>query len=291
MRPFYTFLIIIGFNWLSYAQFHNFQLILVDSSIGSALFAGCEGCSNESNDEGLNIIFQDHNVGYYQNAYVYSSPSEDLMLAIYIGSCDSCDIDQLVADLNAYSGVILIASSYSIEDDYYFNHGLSLSLVDETIGVPIGEVSGVITTNNADLNQIFTDNNVSYYELVNVGTSYERFELFCNCDVIVLKQELDQLSAVVSSTELLPMIVLLSIHEEIEATTNIHPNPFKNRVSIEVNKPVGRIALYDILGKSIYESSSIRHFEEFSLTLQPGVYVLRLITITGESLTKKLIKS
>ena len=289
MKHLYVFLLVVSLNYFGYAQFHEFQLVLVDSNIGSELYVGCEGCGNASNDEGLNNIFQNHNVGYYQSAYVYSSFLEDLNEAINVGSCNGCDINQLIQDLNEYDSVIQIASITN--EDYFFNHGLSLKLVNDSIGIPIGETNGVISTNNSDLNQIFTDFNVSTYQLVDSGTSYERFELFCNCDAMLLKQELEMISSIVLSTEYMYMSVLLSIQDDIETKVNIHPNPFKDKVSVEFNKPLENILLFDILGKQVYESSSIVDFESFTLTLKSGVYLLKLVTSNGETMTKKLIKT
>ncbi|WP_299128886.1 T9SS type A sorting domain-containing protein [uncultured Winogradskyella sp.] len=186
--------------------------------------------------------------------------------------------------------MILIASS-DPEDDSLFNHGLSLSLVDNSNGMATGEDNGTVTTNNADLNQIFSDYNVSYYELVNEGTSYERFELFCNCDAELLKQELDALSSVVSSTELMFLVVLLSLDEQSKAKVKIYPNPYKHKVTIDFDKPIIALEIYDITGKSVYESQSISNFENFSQTLESGVYLLKIKTESEESITKKLVKS
>lgn len=289
MKCLYVFLALFSFNYFAYAQFPQFQLVLLDPNVGSEVYVGCQGCSYESNDNGLNTIFQNHNVGYYQRAYVYSGAFVDSGKAVYVGSCDSCDMNQLVSDLNDYDTVIQIASSTNT--DGWFNHGLALNLTNATVGVATGESNGVVTTNDASLNQLFQDYNVSYYQLVDTGTSYERYELFCNCDATLLKQELDVLTSVVSSTELLFMGLLLSIDEALKTQISIYPNPFKTKVSIDINKPISTIEVYDILGKSIYKSSSIPHFEDFSSTLTTGVYLLKLETNDGEFLTKKLMKS
>ena len=82
-----------------------------------------------------------------------------------------------------------------------------------------------------------------------------------------------------------------ALEEENKTKANIFPNPFKYKISVEINKPLESIKLYDILGKSIYKSSSLSDFENFSSTLNSGVYLLKLLTEDGESLTKKLIKS
>jgi len=292
MRYLYISLIVLGFSWFSYGQFHQFQLVLVNSTIGSEVYAGCYGCGYESNDEGLNAIFENHNVVHYEKRYLYGGTSlENFYGAVHVGTCNNCNIDLLVTDLNEYDSVIRIASSHTDEDNF-FNHGLRLELADSMFGIPTGEVNGIITTNNADLNQVFVDYNVVYYDLIAPGgINDEAFELLCECNAESLKQELDTLTEVVSSTGLMTMYGLLSVNEVAHLNLEVYPNPFKNKLKLDVNKPIDQIILYDILGKSVYESSSISHFEDFSSTLKSGVYLLKLLTDEGETLTKKLIKS
>ena len=43
--------------------------------------------------------------------------------------------------------------------------------------------------------------------------------------------------------------------------------------------------------KQVYKSTSIIDFESFTSSLKPGVYLLKLMTTEGESITKKLIKA
>ncbi|MBL86131.1 MAG: hypothetical protein CMO82_05660 [Winogradskyella sp.] len=289
MKHLYFFLGLFFINYFGFAQYHQFQLVLVDSNVGSEVYLGCAGCSQESNDEGLNNIFQNHNVTCYQTAYVYSDTPNDLYGSIHIGGCDGCNIAQLVQDLNNYDSVIMIASEDY--EEYSFNHGLNLTLVDDTIGTPIGENNGVVTTNNTNLNQIFTNFNVSYYTIANAGTSYENYELFCNCDATLLKQELDMLSTIVLSTDYMSMGVVLSTEESQMTHVSIHPNPFKDKISIKINKAIESIEIYDILGKSIYKSSSVSELENYSSTLKSGVYLLKITTKDGNTMTKKLIKS
>ncbi|WP_299118633.1 T9SS type A sorting domain-containing protein [uncultured Winogradskyella sp.] len=290
MRRIYFLLLAFGLSFFGYAQLHYFQLVLENSNIGYEVFAGCQGCGFESNDEGLNAIFQTHNVIYYQNSPIYSTDFEDLYNATLLGACNGCDINLLTQDLNDYDSVIRIASSTN-ENDFLFNHGLSLNLVDNSIGIPNGVASGIVTTNDASLNQIFSDFNVSDYQLVNEGSSFERFDLFCDCDAVLLQQELDALSTTVSFTERLYMGVVLSTEEEQLTQVNIYPNPFTDKVIIKTNKTIQSVLLFDILGKQVYKSSSISDFEDFSSSLKAGVYLLEVSTSNGESVTKKLIKA
>jgi len=287
MKHLYSILIFL-ISFLSFAQSGGVQLVLVDSAVGAMIYEGCAECSDESNDEGLNAIFLTHNVNWYQNAYAYSG-SLGMSGKIHMAACNGCDVNQFLEDLNNYDSVIRIAS-LSNSDDSYFNHGLNLKLIDDNIGIPTGDTNGIITTNNSDLNQIFIDYNVSLYELVYVGSSYERYELFCDCDATQLKQELDNLSSVVLSSNYLDMIFLLSTNEYALNETKIHPNPFTDKVTVDTNAQISQLVVYDVLGKEIFNSNSVAALEDFSSSLSSGIYVIKLFDSENRSITRKLIK-
>ncbi|WP_456440332.1 T9SS type A sorting domain-containing protein [Psychroserpens sp.] len=147
-----------------------------------------------------------------------------------------------------------------------------------------------MTTNDAILNQIFIDYNVSIYEQVNIGTSYERFELLCDCDALVLKQELDTIDTIILSTDYLFMAFLLSIDENTLNETEIYPNPFENKVVIKTNSQLVSIDLFDILGKQVIKTNSKSDFESLAPLLIQGVYILKITDIDYKSITRKLIK-
>ena len=169
---------------------------------------------------------------------------------------------------------------------------LNLALVDENIGVQTGtNGNNVITTNDTGLSQIFENFNVREYNLYLDGPADTNYSLVCDCDAQLLKTELENYSAVVANTWNVNYVQLLSINEVQKTTVNIHPNPFKEKVNIEINKSIESIMLYSILGKQVYKSTSIIDFESFTSNLKSGVYLLKLMTTEGESITKKLIKS
>ncbi|WP_299128887.1 hypothetical protein [uncultured Winogradskyella sp.] len=86
MKNLYTFFIFLFLTAQAYAQYQSFQLVLVDSATGYEADSGCADCGNQSNDEGLNTIFETYNVVYYQMAFAYSA-NEDFQGAIHMGAC------------------------------------------------------------------------------------------------------------------------------------------------------------------------------------------------------------
>jgi hypothetical protein len=251
-----------------------------------------------TNDDGLNAILNSYNISSYQVLYpdVHSGLfyDEDSINSRYMNAiCQNCDTEQLILDLTAYSDVIKYAS---LDNDYelILNNALTFNLVDDTIGIPTGvNAMDIIETNDDGLNQIFSDFNVRGYELVD--DPYNGYNgnksIVCDCDADLLKLEFEAYSTVISEVYEVYGSILLSLKEITKTNVNIYPNPFNNKVRIEINEPVKDIMLYDILGKQVYKSSSIQDLENFSSTLKSGVYLLKLLTSSGESMTKKLIKS
>jgi hypothetical protein len=275
---------------LAHAQYHTVQLVLEDANVGYAIAGSCAECSFESNDQGLNDVFLNHNVDWYQVAYPYAGDVLDLIQNVYYVGCDGCDVDQFLQDLNDYDSVIRIASlsDTSIE---YFNHGLSLKLVDDTNGVYIGQNNGVVATSNSDLNQIFIDYNVSTYQLVfEDWEGWEQYQLFCECNAVQLKQEIDALDTVILSSDYLFMGLLLSNKDNALTETKIHPNPFKNSLSIDTHSQIKSFVLFDVLGKQVLVTKNKTILENRTTSLKQGFYILKITDVNNRTITRKLIK-
>ncbi|WP_091423748.1 T9SS type A sorting domain-containing protein [Formosa sp. Hel1_31_208] len=147
--------------------------------------------------------------------------------------------------------------------------------------------NGVVVTNNSSLSQIFTNYNVRYYTEIFPSTYYE---LICDCDAELLKQELDNLTSVVQFTEFVSYVFLLSTDDPQLINAEVYPNPFKNVINLKASVPLSAILLYDVLGKQVVSAKNVSTFEADAINLKTGVYMLRLIDINGKSITKKLVK-
>ncbi|UPS91814.1 T9SS type A sorting domain-containing protein [Bizionia sp. M204] len=279
------FFIFIFINISTYAQQHQIQIELVDENVGYSLTVGGQ-YSNESNDAGLNLIFQNHNVTSYEMVYGYTN--ETMMDKLGVVSCEDCDVEQFLQDLTNYNSVINYVDIFSGD---VLSNGLVLNLVDNNVGSFVSYSNEIAVTNDGGLNQIFSDYNVRLYENVNVGTSYEQYELVCNCDANLLKQELDSYSTVVSITDYVYASFLLLTADIESQGVKIYPNPFTNTINLDTVTPIKTIEVYNILGKRVHVSSKTRNFEYFAPTLTRGIYLLKIINQNGQTSTKKLIKN
>lgn len=297
MKQLYTFVLAISISFVSFAQNTQIQLELVNPSIGQPSTGN--SWETTSNDSGLNAILNSHTISSYQVLYPEAHSDlfydEDAINSRYMNVlCQNCDTEQLILDLASYSNVVKYAIVNDTDDYLKISNGLSFNLADDTIGIATGvNTIGIIETNDEGLNQIFSDFNVRGYELVD--NPYSGFNgnksIVCDCDADLLKLELESYYTVISDVYNVNSIMLLSVDEVTEIAVNIYPNPFNNKVRIEINQPIEKVMLYNILGKQVYKSSSIQDLENFSSTLKSGVYLLKLLTSNGESMTKKLIKS
>nr|WP_321230336.1 T9SS type A sorting domain-containing protein [uncultured Psychroserpens sp.] len=285
MKHFYLLVCLFCFN--AFAQDYQFQIELVDSNVGRNTSNPPISYTNESNDVGLNQIFQNNNVFYYTQ--VYGFISEELIGKMGVISCSNCDPNILVQQLLAYNTVIKYAINLNGDTSGYFYNSLRLNLLSATNGSYQSIDNGLVVTNNSDLNQIFSNHNVRFYNDIGTATNTYK-ELICDCNAQLLKQELDNLTAVIDFTENINYVELLSTEDVRFNVTEVYPNPFKNKVTLKTNNELRAIEIYDILGKSILKTESKSVFESRAVSLKTGVYILRLTNVDGKIITKKLIK-
>ena len=270
----------------SYAQ-NTFQIELVDANVGTSLSEPPYMVSNLSNDAGLNDIFTNHNVFYYTMVYGYGV--ESMMGKNGFISCD-CNPQELIQDVLAYDTVVEFVAEIDSEtgNNGNFYNGLQINLLNAANGSFQALQNGIVVTNNSQLNQIFTDFNVRVYETV--YASNIAYQLVCDCEASLLKQELDNLSSVIDSTEFINYFELLSIEESQLEKTEIYPNPFKNKITLATSGELKAIELYDVLGKRVINTQSISNFESSAVRLKDGIYILKLTDTSGKTETKKLVK-
>lgn len=290
MKYLYLFIIASGFGFFGFSQTSYVQIELVNPLIGEPTYIGNDVPVSTSTDDGLNTIFSLHGISFYESIHPGTeSGFSDNGATLYTRvRCDNCNESNLISDLLAYDTVVAYAA---LDTDFYLVNGLYVSIVNEAVGIATGVNSdGVIETNDTVLNQLFIDNNVVNFELDNSEFTTS-FSLKCRCDATVLKTELDNYDLVIASTAFVSYGILLSIEDNMIFEAEIYPQPFNDKVNISVNQPIENLVLYDILGKRVYKTSSVSDFENFSSNLKSGVYLLKLRTVEGEEMTKKLVKS
>ncbi len=289
MKHLYTLVLFLIFGCFVFSQNGYVQLELVDPDIG---FPTILSPDDLSNDDGLNQIFVIHNVIFYGNMSPEVQLGEPYDSQPYFNrlTCDGCNVEDLISDLLAYEAVIAFAIE---ESEYgYLANFTGLSVVDEAIGLPNGiNENGIAITNDVGLNTIFEDFNVRFYKATSSPFYNFDFVTICDCDADLLKSELDTYNTVVQLTSTVFYGQLLSVSEQEKLSATIQPNPFKDKVSIKINNTIENIVLFDALGKQVYKSKSITDFLDFSVSLNVGVYLLKLTVQNGETITKKIVKS
>ena len=187
-------------------------------------------------------------------------------------------VNNLLTDLNTLS----IVSNAAVEESYgHLNNTLTISLSDQSLGIYINTVGGIVQTNNVTLNSIFQNYNVNKYEGNNIR---------CTCNVSNLKNALDNLTSIISNTYYAGIAVLSNTTFE-EKKALIYPNPFVDNFEIDTNENVLNYEIYDFIGKKIISESSKFNLALKTQNLKQGVYILNIVLDNKKSQSFKLIKN
>ncbi|MEO0038380.1 MAG: hypothetical protein RIQ59_1591 [Bacteroidota bacterium] len=278
-----SLLFILLVSSVCFSQNQVVEIKLVDSSIGG------EGMqSGTSNDSGLNQIFQNHNVFRYE--YRYNHPL--IPAKYYEAECQNCDTNQLYTDLLNYTSVVEKARITSYGSP--FLEVLATQLQSATIGIPAGTTNGIITTNDAGLNQIFQNFNVNYYALIctscTTAPMIKSYYISCNCDNAALKSALDNYTSVINFSEFIHASYWLGNNQFQKSKPLISPNPFSTNFNIQTEDPISTYTLFDITGKKLITTNLKNELDNLSSQLNSGIYFLNLNFENGQNGNFKLLK-
>lgn len=276
---------------LGFGQVGIVEIRLLNENIGIPAFNYSTNNTTESNDAGINLILQTHNVFEYitKGGHFYP-PFANKYIEIW---CDNSDASQLASDLLAYSNVVEKVRVTTYESP--FDNSLLLQISNTTTGTPSGIIDGIIVTNDVGLNQIFQDYNVYYYiqsfPYASTNNLLRYYNLVCNCDNELLKIALDNYNTVISATEYNTPTYLLNTNSFIKNKTTISPNPFSTNFEIQSNETISSYSLFDITGKQLTTTASKNELYTISSQLNSGIYFLSLDFENGQQATYKLIKN
>lgn len=274
-----------------FSQVTAIEIKLVDASVGASNFNGANSGTTESNDPGLNALFQNYNVSSYMGKYGHLYPPFDGRFTEIF--CEQSQITQLTNDLLAYSSVVENARITYYESP--FNDCLYSEITTLGIGIPIGFNNETVVTNDDGLNQIFEDFNVYFYELSFPGGTSDllqkTYSVVCNCNNIELKVALDNYDNVINHTEYVSPSYLLNNDAFEKPNSVIAPNPFSNTFSIKTEETISNYLLIDSIGKQILNTKSKNELDVTTSQLNHGVYILNLQFENGKSAQYKLIKN
>lgn len=270
-----------------FSQETSIEIKLVDATVGAANYNN----QIESNDPGLNAIFQNYNVHSYMGKYGHLYPPFEGRFTEIL--CQQSEASQLVNDLLAYSSVVEDARI-----TYYsspFKDCLYSQITTFGIGVPVGFNNEIVVTNDDGLNEIFESFNVYFYQQGFPGTTNDvlqrTYNVVCNCDNTQLKIALDNYDNIVNYTEFPNPIYLLNNTAFEKPNSVIAPNPFSTTFSIQTEESISSYLLIDSIGKQLLFTSSKRELDVKTSQMNQGLYILNLQFENGKSAQYKLIKN
>ena len=82
----------------------------------------------------------------------------------------------------------------------------------------------------------------------------------------------------------------LGIEEFNSVNVKLHPNPFKNNLTVVLNSDIEtNVEIFDILGKCVFKKAFNRTSILNLQALKTGIYILR-ISQNNKTISKKLVK-
>jgi len=284
---------------VGFAQWHTVQIKLVDPSVGYVHYYNLDGgmmgsVGATSNDAGLNQIFLNNNIHSYYDGYGRGDNSEGQYIKLI--DCYNCNVNQLVTDLAAYSGVI---SKVNISPEWMTFSDIAYikTATPDLFHVTGTDANNIIVTDNATVNQIFQARKVYTCDPY---MTWKR--LMCDCNASDLIADLLSYNVVnansINAENIMAYdnyyyehVIFLLANKDFKTTdTKVYPNPFKTTFNIDSKETIRHYAIYDITGKQIVSTDSKTELDAQSINLQNGIYVLQLETESGTISNQKLIR-
>ncbi len=95
-------------------------------------------------------------------------------------------------------------------------------------------------------------------------------------------------------TGLLQEELLSNNQYDAKKTINIYPNPFNSKIEISVEEDIKEIKIFDILGKEILTNLQTTNQKIININqlenLKTGLYIVKIITVSGKIISKKITK-
>ena len=237
-------------------------------------------CPRQFNDVGLQAIFTAYFITVPEvGSYGCSIPGQNYR-AVELNGISSSTNPAFTQDLENYNqGVIAVDYLPGNPNQVYY------TLVNNSVGSFQNITNGIVTTNNAALNQIFIDFNV-----FNITEFNQQKLISCNCNGVQLANTLNNLTNVTQSSFTNCGIVYLNNESFSKSKTVIYPNPFSTILNIETSENVNVYNVYDSLGKKIIETSVKDDLKTKLTQVNSGIYFLNVLFEDGKIENTKIIK-
>lgn len=240
-----------------------------------------EYCPRQFNDSGLQAIFTTYSITVPEVGYYDCSTQNQNYNAVELYGISSSTYPAFTQDLQNYTqGVIAVDYLSGTPNQVYY------TLINNSVGSFQNITNGIVTTNNAALNQIFIDYNV--FDITEIN---QQNLISCNCNGVQLANTLNNLTNVTQSSFASCGIVYLNNESFSKSKTVIYPNPFSTILNIETSENVNLYNVYDNLGKKIIETSIKDDLISKLSQVNSGIYFLNLLFEDGTIGNTKIIKN
>jgi hypothetical protein len=239
-------------------------------------------CPRQFNDVGLQAIFTTYSIDVPEVGYYDCSTQNQNYSAVELYGISSSTYPAFTQDLENYNqGVIAVDYLPGVPNQVYY------TLLDNSVGSFQNITNGIVTTNNAALNQIFID-----YNVFDITEFNQQKLISCNCNGVQLANTLNNLTNVTqSSFNSCGIAYLLNDESFSKSKTLIYPNPFSTILNIETSENINVYNVYDILGKKIIETSFNDDLKIKLSQVNSGIYFLNLLFDDGKIENIKIIKN
>lgn len=172
-----------------------------------------------------------------------------------------------------YSYHLSILENSFPRDDYmrvYLTNGADTILLREEVE-SVDEWQEVFdVVSQSDI--AFTDDMHCIFEVVDQGESH------------YVNAYLDKFSVDLSNDD-------LSTSKDVEnVDLTVYPNPFDNRLVLKSDVEMKEIVVMDIHGKVVHRGHPVELYTELELDVPNGVYFIKVVTVRGSVLCKKIVK-
>lgn len=285
MKTYFCFIFFLVTYLSSYSQQEKMIVILPSTTYSYYVDTSCISlpisCPRQFNDVGLQTIFDTYSITVPEvGGYYACSPQGQSYNAVELYGITSNTNPAFTQDLENYNqGVIAVDYLTGVPNQVYY------TLINNSVGSFQNITNGIVTTNSAALNQIFIDFNV--FDI----TEFNQQKLVsCNCNGVQLANTLNNLTNVTQASFTSCGVVYLNDTNFQKSKTEIFPNPFSDKLTIESLEIITSFRVYDGFGKKVVETSSKTDFEINLHNLNSGIYFLNLVFQNGEIENKKIIK-
>ena len=237
-------------------------------------------CQRQFNDAGLQAIFNTYLITVPEVGYYVCSTQTQNYSAVELYGISSGTIPAFTQDLQNYTqGVVAVDYIQGTPNQVYYN------LINNSVGSFQNITNGIVTTNDAALNQIFTDFDV--FSIIEFG---QQKQVSCNCNGVQLANTLNNLTTIIQTSFTSCGIAYLNNESFSKSKIVIYPNPFQNTLTIETDDKITSYSISNIVGNKILETTSQGDLNTNLTALNSGVYFLKLTFEDKGSEIKKIIK-